>query len=81
MEEFDDVELQIRKIIAEELQADEGEIRKDSTIAELGGDSLKALMLITALENHFNITIADEDAMKIKSFSSAADVVRKLKSS
>lgn len=79
MDEFDAVELQIRKIIAEELQADEGDIRKDSTIAELGGDSLKALMLITALENHFNITIADEDAMTIKSFSSAADVVRKLK--
>mgnify|MGYP001370458522 CR=1 FL=1 len=79
MEEFDDVELQIRKIIAEELQADEGEIHKDSTIAELGGDSLKALMLITALENHFNIAIADEDAMTIKSFGAAADVVRKLK--
>jgi acyl carrier protein len=80
MEEFDDIERQIRQIIAEELQADEAEIRKDSTIAELGGDSLKALMLIAALENHFNITITDEDAMKIKSFSAAAGVVRKLTS-
>jgi acyl carrier protein len=79
MEDFDDIERQIRTIIAEELQADEKEIRKDSTIAELGGDSLKALMLITSLENHFNITISDEDAMKIKSFSAAAAIVRKLK--
>jgi len=35
-------------------------------------------MLITSLENHFNITISDEDAMKIKSFSAAAGIVRKL---
>ena len=79
MEEFDDVERQIRTIIAEELQADENEIHKDSTIEELGGDSLKALMLISSLENHFNITITDEDAVKIRSFGAAAAVVRKLK--
>jgi acyl carrier protein len=78
MEEFDDIERQIRKIIAEELQVDEGEIRKDSTIEELGGDSLKALMLISSFENHFNVSITDEDAVKIKSFGTAASIVKML---
>jgi len=77
-EDFDDVELQIRRIIAEELEVDEHQIRRESTIEELGGDSLRALMLVSALENHFNITITDEDAVKIKSFSAAAEIVRKL---
>ena len=80
MDEFDDVERQVRQIIAEELQVGEADVRKESTIEELGGDSLKALMLITALENHFNISIPDEDAMKIKSFNGAVGVVRRLKS-
>jgi len=78
MEMFDEVEQQIRKIIAEELQIDEQDIRKDSSIAELGGDSLKSLMIISALENHYDITISDEEAAGIKTFKSAADVVRKL---
>ena len=78
MEEFDDIEQQIRKIIAETLQIDEGLIHKDSTIGELGGDSLMALMLITSLETQFNITISDDDALKINSFDSAAAVVKKL---
>lgn len=78
MEEFDDIERQIRKIIAEGLQVDEGRIRKDSTIEELGGDSLKALMLISTFETHFNISITDEDALRIRSFGAAASIVKKL---
>jgi len=78
MEEFDDIEQQIRKIIAETLQIDEEKIHKDSSISELGGDSLMALMLITSLETQFNITISDDDAIKINSFDSAAAVVKKL---
>ncbi|MCI0469677.1 MAG: acyl carrier protein [Nitrospirae bacterium] len=75
---FDEVEQQVRKIIAEELQLDEQDIRKDASIAELGGDSLKSLMIISALENHYDITISDEEAAGIKTFKGAVDVVGKL---
>ena len=81
MEQFDNIERQIRKIIAEALQVDEEKIHKDSTIEDLGGDSLHALMLISTLETHFNISITDENAITIKSFGAAASAVKRLMSS
>ncbi|MDI6801179.1 MAG: phosphopantetheine-binding protein [Thermodesulfovibrionales bacterium] len=78
METFDEIEQQVRSIIAEELQIDEQNIHKSSTIEDLGGDSLKALMIISALEARFDINISDEDAVKIKSFPSIIEVVRRL---
>lgn len=75
----DEVAEQVRRIIAEELQVDETRVSPDATIADLGGDSLKALMVVTALETGFDITITDRDAVTITSFRTAVDCVRRLR--
>jgi acyl carrier protein len=72
------IESQVRKLIAEELQIEESAIPPEATIADLGGDSLKSLMLVSAFETHFNISIADEDAIKIKSVKTAVEVIMRL---
>ena len=45
--------------------------------ADLGGDSLAALGILAALEQDFEIDIPDEEALKITSFMTAVEVVRK----
>jgi acyl carrier protein len=76
----DGVAEQVRRIIAEELQVEESRVSPEATIADLGGDSLKALMVVAALETGFDITITDADAATITSFRSAVDCVRRLRS-
>ncbi len=62
MSVFEDV----KKVIAEELGADEASITPSSKIIEdLGADSLDVVELIMALEEKFDISIPDEDGQKI----------------
>ncbi len=77
MEDFDNIEQQVRSLIAEQLQIDEKEVRKDSSIAELGADSFIALNLLSAFETHFDISISDDDAVNIDSFKSAVNIIKK----
>lgn len=56
----------VKKVIAEELGADEASITPSSKIIEdLGADSLDVVELIMALEEKFDISIPDEDGQKI----------------
>jgi len=60
----------VKEIIAEELGIEEEEINIDSDLSEdLGADSLDAIELIMAIEEEFDIEIADSEATKIKSVS------------
>jgi acyl carrier protein len=60
----------VKEIIAEELGIEEEEINMDSDLSEdLGADSLDAIELIMAIEEEFDIEIADSEATKIKSVS------------
>lgn len=74
---MDDIFNRVKRVVAEELQVDEADISEESSISELGGDSLKALSIVSALEAEFNITIPDEDVMKINSIKTTADAVLK----
>jgi len=57
----------VKKIIAEQLGVDEGEISNESHfIDDLGADSLDTVELVMALEEEFGIEIPDEDAEKIQ---------------
>lgn len=61
----------VRKIIAEQLGVDEGEIKPETSFVEdLNADSLDLVELIMSLEEEFSkegktIEISDEDAEKI----------------
>jgi acyl carrier protein len=76
-EKFDEIEAKVKGVIIRVLQVDETAVKKASTIADLGGDSLAALGILASLEQEFDIDIPDEEALKITSFMTAVEVVRK----
>ena len=56
----------VRQIISEQLGIDEAEITPSASFTEdLGADSLDQVELVMALEEAFDLEIADEDAEKI----------------
>ena len=70
----------VKEIIAEELGIEEEEINIDSEISEdLGADSLDAIELIMAIEEEFDVEIADSEATKIKLVSDIVSYLEKAK--
>jgi acyl carrier protein len=68
----------VRQIISEQLGIDEAEITPSASFTEdLGADSLDQVELVMALEEAFDLEIADEDAEKILRVQDALDYVEK----
>lgn len=71
----------VRKIIAEQLGVDEGEISKETSFVEdLNADSLDLVELIMSLEEEFSaegqdVEISDEDAEKIVTVGDAVNYI------
>jgi acyl carrier protein len=71
-----DIEQRIKKIVAEQLNVDEAEIKNESSFEDdLGADSLDNVELIMALEEEFECEIPDEEAEKITTVQQAIDYV------
>lgn len=71
------IEERVKKVIAERLSVDEGEIKNESNfIDDLGADSLDLVELVMDFETEFDITIEDEQAEKITSVQSAIDQIQ-----
>ena len=67
----------IQKIISEVLGVDEDSITMDTTfVDDLGADSLDVFQIIMALEEEFDIEIANEEAEKIVTVSDAVDQIK-----
>ena len=72
----------VRKIIAEQLGVDEGEIKPETSFVEdLNADSLDLVELIMSLEEEFSkegksIEISDEDAEKIATVQDAVSYIK-----
>ncbi len=65
-----DIEARVKKIIAEQLGVEEGQVTNEKAfVADLGADSLDTVELVMALEDEFGIEIPDEDAEKSPPFS------------
>ena len=63
---------QIIKMIADQLQIDEEQIKPDASFMDdLGADSLDTVELIMALEEEFDIEIPDSEAEKIRTVQQA----------
>lgn len=59
-------EEQIKKIIMDQLSVSADEVKPEASFVEdLGADSLDLTELIMAMEEAFDVEIADEDAQKI----------------
>ncbi len=71
-----DVKAKIKEIICEQLSVSpEDVVDEASFVEDLGADSLDLVEMIMALEEAFDISIADEDAEKIKTVKDAWDFV------
>ena len=63
---------QIVRIIANQLQIDEDQVKSDASFMDdLGADSLDTVELIMALEEEFDIEIPDSEAEKIRTVQDA----------
>ena len=73
------VETQLIDIIAEQLSVDKSKVvLSASFVDDLGADSLDLVELIMAMEEAFDIEIADEVAEKITTVQAAIDHIEKL---
>ncbi|MBO5177238.1 MAG: acyl carrier protein [Lachnospiraceae bacterium] len=67
----------IQKIISEVLGVDEDTITMETTfVDDLGADSLDVFQIIMALEEEFDIEIANEEAEKIVTVSDAVEQIK-----
>lgn len=66
----------IRDLIVEQLNVDEDSITMDTAFSDLGADSLDVVELIMAIEEEFDLQIADED---VEGITTVGDVVEYVK--
>jgi acyl carrier protein len=70
------IEQRVRKIVAEQLGANDADIKNESSfVDDLGADSLDTVELVMALEEEFECEIPDEEAEKITTVQQAIDYV------
>lgn len=68
----------LQKIISEVLGVDEAEIALNTSfVDDLGADSLDVFQIIMAIEEEFDIEIANEEAEKIVTVGDAVDQIKK----
>lgn len=81
MAQFDlsDTQQKVIKIITDTLSIEPSTIQSNSSLDELGADSLDMFEIIMKLEEAFGIEISDEDAAKIVSVNDAIDKVHSLR--
>jgi acyl carrier protein len=76
MAEGRDIPAEVKKIIVEQLDVDEKDIKPESSfIDDLGADSLGLVELVLAFEEQFEIDIPDEDTEKIRTVQDAINYV------
>ncbi|PWM38684.1 MAG: acyl carrier protein [Clostridiales bacterium] len=68
----------VKAIIMEQLGiSDEDMITMDTTLEDLGADSLDMVEVIMAIEDEFDVQIKDEDLENLKSVSDLIDYISK----
>ena len=66
----------IKKLIAEQLKADEATITRDTRLVEdLKADSANIMVMIMDLEDKFGIMVEDDQIMKMRTVGDVADYI------
>ncbi|MCI5850722.1 MAG: acyl carrier protein [Sutterellaceae bacterium] len=74
---MEDIEAQVKKVVAEQLSINEADIKNESAfIEDLGADSLDTVELVMALEDAFGIEIPDTDQEKLRTVQQAIDYIK-----
>lgn len=66
-------------LIADQLKIDKKKITEESTLQDLGADSLALVEIVMKLEEEFGIEINDEDASKMHTVLDVIDYVHMLR--
>jgi len=69
----EDTMKKVKMVIVEKLSIPEENIKTESTLKDLGADSLDIVEMIMRFEEIFGIEVKDEDAEKIKTVQEAVD--------
>ena len=70
------IEERVRKIVCEQLGKSDEEVYNDSSfVDDLGADSLDTVELVMALEEEFDLEIADEEAEQISTVQEAVNYI------
>ncbi len=73
-----DIAEKVKKIIKEQLDVEEADIKPESSfIDDLGADSLGLVELVLAFEEAFEIDIPDEETEKIRTVNDAVEYIKK----
>ena len=73
-----DIADKVHQIIVDQLGVEAVNVKPEASFVEdLGADSLDLTELIMAMEEEFDIEIADEDAQKIQKVQDAVDYIEK----
>lgn len=71
------VEDKVKEIIVEQLGVDPSEVTMEASfINDLGADSLDTVELVMALEEEFNLEIADEEAEKLDTVGKVVEYIK-----
>jgi acyl carrier protein len=74
--ERDELLTKVKEIVADKLSIGEDQVTEEASfIDDLGADSLDTVELVMALEDEFDMDIADEDAEKLTTVGKAIDYV------
>ena len=65
----------VKEIVVEELGIDAEKINIESTLEDIGADSLDAVELIMALEEEYDLEISEEDALKMRSLKNIVEYI------
>ncbi len=74
----EEIERTLIELVRKEKDVPEEKLKPDTPLAEAGIDSLDALNVLFAVEDHFHISIPDEKARGIKTFGDMVTVVETL---
>ena len=70
------IEERVRKIVCEQLGVSDEEVNDNSSfVDDLGADSLDTVELVMALEEEFDLEIADEEAEQISTVQEAVNYI------
>lgn len=69
---------EIKSLVAVNLGVEEERVHASSNLAtDLGADSLDAVELIMEIEDHFDISVSEEDALKLLTIQDIVDYIEK----
>lgn len=74
-----DIADRVKQIVAEQLGVKVGEVREDVTFVDLGADSLALVETVLAIEEVFDLAIADADVAQLRTVGDAIGQVARMR--